>query len=101
VRVVAQLHPRAKAGGGPTPQEFRVTATLDNFILISAPKGLAPEVRRPLVAKLAEAVAAPAIQTLLTQRLLMEPGVLQGDELAAAMTAQKHAFAQLREQMAG
>jgi tripartite-type tricarboxylate transporter receptor subunit TctC len=101
VRVVAQLHPRAKAGGGPTPQDFGVGATLDNFILISAPKGLAPEMRGSLVAQLAAAVAAPGIQTLLTQRLLMEPGLLQGEELAAAIAAQKHAFARLREQMAG
>jgi ABC-type nitrate/sulfonate/bicarbonate transport system substrate-binding protein len=42
VRVVAQLHPRAKPGGGPTPQEFGVATTLDNFILISAPKGSLP-----------------------------------------------------------
>ena len=101
VRVVAQLHPRAKAGGGPTPQEFGVGATLDNFILISAPKGVAPDARARLVARLAEAVAAAPIQTLLTERLLMEPGLLQGEELAAAMAAQKQAFATLRARIAG
>ena len=99
VRVVAQLHPRAKAGGGPTPQDFGVGATLDNFILVSAPRGLAPEVRARLVARLAEAVAAAPIQTLLTERLLMEPGLLQGEELAAAMEAQKQAFAALRSRI--
>jgi tripartite-type tricarboxylate transporter receptor subunit TctC len=96
VRVVAQLHPRAQAGGGPTPREFGVDATLDNFILISAPKGLAPEVRARLVAQLAEAVAAPAIETLLTQRLLMVPGLLEGDDLVRAMAAQTRTFAALR-----
>ena len=101
VRVVAQLHPRAKAGGGPTPQEFGVGATLDNFILISAPKGVAPDTRARLVARLAEAAAAAPIQTLLTERLLMEPGLLQGEELAAAMAAQKQAFATLRSRIAG
>ena len=101
VRVVAQLHPRAKAGGGPTPQDFGVGATLDNFILISAPKGVAPDARARLVARLAEAVAAEPIQTLLTERLLMEPGLLQGEELAAAMAAQKQAFATLRSRIAG
>jgi len=101
VRVVAQLHPRAKAGGGPTPQDFGVGATLDNFILISAPKGVAPDTRARLVARLAEAAAAAPIQTLLTERLLMEPGLLQGEELAAAMAAQKQAFATLRSRIAG
>ena len=101
VRVVAQLHPRAKAGGGPTPQDFGVGATLDNFILISAPKGVAPDARARLVARLAEAVAAAPIQTLLTERLLMEPGLLQGEELAAAMAAQEQAFATLRSRIAG
>ena len=101
VRVVAQLHPRAKAGGGPTPQDFGVGATLDNFILISAPKGVAPDARARLVARLTEAVGAAAIQTLLTERLLMEPGLLQGEELAAAMAAQKQAFATLRSRIAG
>jgi len=101
VRVVAQLHPRAKAGNGPTPQDFGVGATLDNFILISAPKGVAPEARARLVARLAEAVAAAPIQTLLTERLLMEPGLLHGEELAAAMAAQKKAFATLRSRIAG
>ena len=101
VRVVAQLHPRAKAGGGPTPQDLGVGATLDNFILISAPKGVAPDARARLVARLTEAVAAAAIQTLLTERLLMEPGLLQGEELAAAMAAQKQAFATLRSRIAG
>jgi tripartite-type tricarboxylate transporter receptor subunit TctC len=101
VRVVAQLHPRAKAGSGPTPQDFGVGATLDNFILISAPKGVAPDARARLVARLAEAVAAAPIQTLLTERLLMEPGLLQGEELAAAMAAQKQAFATLRSRIAG
>ena len=101
VRVVAQLHPRAKAGGGPTPQDFGVGATLDNFILISAPKGVAPDARARLVALLAEAVAAAPIQTLLTERLLMEPGLLQGEELVAAMAAQKQAFATLRSRITG
>ncbi|HYY83871.1 MAG TPA: hypothetical protein VE686_05140, partial [Beijerinckiaceae bacterium] len=101
VRVVAQLHPRAKAGSGPTPQDFGVVATLDNFILISAPKGVAPDARARLVARLAEAVAAAPIETLLTERLLMEPGLLQGEELAAAMAAQKQAFATLRSRIAG
>ena len=101
VRVVAQLHPRAKAGGGPTPQDFGVGATLDNFILISAPKGVAPDARARLVARLTEAVAAAPIQTLLTERLLMEPGLLQGEELAGAMAAQEQAFATLRSRIAG
>jgi tripartite-type tricarboxylate transporter receptor subunit TctC len=100
VRVVAQLHPRAKAGGGPTPQDFGVRATLDNFILISAPRGLAPEVRARLVARLTKAVAAAPIQTLLTERLLMEPGLLQGEELAAAIASQRDAFATLRSWIA-
>lgn len=100
VRVVAQLHPRAKAGGGPTPQDFGVGASLDNFILISAPEGVAPDARARLVARLTEAVAAAPIQTLLTERLLMEPGLLQGEELATAMAAQKQAFATLRSRIA-
>jgi tripartite-type tricarboxylate transporter receptor subunit TctC len=100
VRVVAQLHPRAKAGSGPTPQDFGVGATLDNFILISAPRGVAPDDRARLVTRLAEAVAAAPIQTLLTERLLMEPGLLQGEELAVAIEAQAETFASLRAQMA-
>lgn len=99
IRVVAQLHPRAKVGGGPSPKDFGVGATLDNFILFSAPKGLASEVRARLVARLTDAAAAAPIQALLAERLLMESGLLQGEELAAAMEAQTEAFASLRAQL--
>ena len=100
LRVVAQLHPRARAGAGPTPKDFGVDATLDNFILVSVPKGVPPETKATLVRRLAEAVAAPQVQRLLTERLLMEPGLLEGAELAAALAAQRRAFGLIREQMA-
>lgn len=103
VREVAQLHPRATTGAGapPTPQDFGVDAVLDNFILVSAPRGLAAAERGRLVDQWSAAVATPAAQALLTQRLLMAPGLLLGDDLAATIEMQKRAFAVLREDSSG
>ena len=98
MRVVAQLHSRARRGPGepPTPQDFGVDANLDNFILVSAPKGLEPARRALLIAQLKEAVGTPEAETLLTKRLLMAPGLMQGAELQAALAAQSQGFAALR-----
>jgi tripartite-type tricarboxylate transporter receptor subunit TctC len=103
VREVAQLHPRAKTGPGaaPTPKDFGVDAMLDNFILISAPQGLAAAERARLVDQLSEAVATPEVQVVTTERLLMAPGLLHGGDLAAAIEAQKQAFDVLRSESPG
>lgn len=98
VREVAQLHSRARTGPGaaPTPKDFGVDAMLDNFILVSAPRGLAAAARARLVDQLSEAVAMPEVHAVLTERLLMAPGLLCGAELRAALEAQKRAFDLLR-----
>jgi tripartite-type tricarboxylate transporter receptor subunit TctC len=103
VREVAQLHPHAKTGPGaaPTPKDFGVDAMLDNFILISAPQGLAAAERARLVDQLSEAVATPEVQVVTTERLLMAPGLLHGADLAAAIEAQKQAFDVLRSESPG
>jgi tripartite-type tricarboxylate transporter receptor subunit TctC len=103
VRVVAQLHPRAETGPGaaPTPQHCGVEAMLDNFILLSAPKGLSEGDRTRLVRQFTEAAATPEIATLLTQRLLMAPGLMEGDKLEATIAAQAKAFGALRAAMPG
>jgi hypothetical protein len=46
-------------------------------------------------------VATPEIATLLTQRLLMAPGLMEGDELDATIAAQAKAFGALRAAMSG
>lgn len=98
VRVVAQLHSRAKRGPGeaPTPQDFGIDAYLDNLILVSAPAGLEPARRALLIDQLTQAVDTPEVEALLTRRLLMAPGLLAGDELSAALAAQSQGFAALR-----
>ena len=98
VREVAQLHPRARTGAGapPTPRSFGVDATLDNFILVSAPRGIAASARARLIEQWTEAVATPQAQAMVTERLLMAPGLLQGVELSAILATQRDAFAQLR-----
>lgn len=98
VRVVAQLHSRARRGPGeaPTPQDFGIDANLDNFILVSAPRGLDPVQRTLLLDQLKQAVAAPEVEALLTKRLLMEPPLLEGAELQAALAAHAQGFAALR-----
>jgi tripartite-type tricarboxylate transporter receptor subunit TctC len=98
VRVVARLHSQAESDRGlaPSPKDFGVEATLDNFILISAPSGLEPAVRNRLRDRLTEAVGAPDVTALLTKRLLMAPGLVRGAELEAALAAQTQAFARLR-----
>jgi tripartite-type tricarboxylate transporter receptor subunit TctC len=103
VRVVAQLHPRADRGPGaaPTPKNFGVDATLDNFILVSAPKGLNPADGDRLVRQFTEAVGTPDIATLLAKRLLMAPGLLQGAELRATIAAQSEVFGALRADKRG
>ena len=98
VRVVAQLHSRARRGPGepPTPQDFGVDANLDNFILVSAPKGLEAAHRAVLIDQLKAAVGTPEVETLLTKRLLMATGLMEGAELQAALAAQSEGFAALR-----
>jgi tripartite-type tricarboxylate transporter receptor subunit TctC len=98
VQVVARLHSRAEPGdqAAPGPRDFGVGATLDNFILVSAPRGLEPSARDRLLDRLIEAVGTPEVTTLLTKRLLMAPGLTHGAELEAALKAQKQAFALLR-----
>jgi tripartite-type tricarboxylate transporter receptor subunit TctC len=101
VRVVAQLHPRAEthAGAAPSPKDFGLGAVLDNFILISAPAGLAPPRKAELVDQLAQAIGTSAITEVLTRRLLMLPGLMQGAEVEAALAAQRRDFALLRSEV--
>jgi tripartite-type tricarboxylate transporter receptor subunit TctC len=96
VRVVAQLHPRAGATRYPAPRDFGVDAALDNFILIAAPRGVAAAERRRLVGELGAAIAAPEIQAVLRERLLMSPGLLEGAALEAALDEQERMFTALR-----
>lgn len=96
VRVVAQLHPRTGPLPYPTPRDFGVDAALDNFILIAARSGLAPEERSRIVAELKAAVGTPEIQAVLTERLLMSPALLEGAALEAALDEQERMFAALR-----
>lgn len=96
VRVVARLHPRTDSVPYPSPRDFGVDAALDNFILIAAPRGVAPGERSRVVAELKAAVATPEIQAVLRERLLMSPGLLEGVALEAALDEQEHMFAALR-----
>ena len=98
VQVVARLHSGAEPGdrAAPGPRDFGVGATLDNFILVSAPRGLEPSTRDRLLERLIGAVGTPEVTALLTKRLLMASGLTHGAELEAALMAQKQAFALLR-----
>jgi tripartite-type tricarboxylate transporter receptor subunit TctC len=100
VRVVARLHSNAapRSDDTPSPKDFGIEATLDNFILISAPRGLTPGTRDRLVGELSDAAGAPEVTALLTKRLLMAPGLIHGGELHAALKAQGQAFAVLRRE---
>lgn len=98
VRLMAHLHPRAAQGPGatPTPAAYGVEAVLDNFILVSAPKGVGAAERSRLIEQLKAVVETPEIIRLLTKRLLMQPGVIEGPALDQAFAAQKRDFALLR-----
>ena len=69
---------------------------MDNFILVSAPRGLKPATRDRLLDQWIDAVGTPEVTALLTKRLLMAPGLIHGAELEAALMAQRQAFALLR-----
>lgn len=99
VRVVARLHSPTEPGhvALPGPAEFGVNAALDNFILISAPRGLPSSGKHRLVEQLSNVVEVSEVTELLTKRLLMAPGLMREGELEAALTEQKRAFALLRE----
>lgn len=99
VRVVARLHSPTEPGheAMPGPAEFGVDAALDNFILISAPRGLPSGGKHRLIGQLSNAVGAPEVTELLSKRLLMAPGLMRNGELEAALATQKRSFALTRE----
>ena len=98
LRIMVQLHPRAdrSAGAPPMPRDLGVDAVLDNFVLISARRGIAAERRDRLIEELSAAFADAEIATLVSKRLLMTPGLMRGVELTEALASQRRSFEALR-----
>jgi tripartite-type tricarboxylate transporter receptor subunit TctC len=102
VRVLAELHPRARGGPGrpPTPKDFGADLVQDNFALLSTRRGAAPAAKAKSVEILLAALDEPSVTALIADRLLMVPGLLRGAALAAALAAQREAFVKLRAYVA-
>jgi len=98
VRVLAQLHARAERGRGaaPTPKDFGVDVTQENFALLSSRRGSAPEAKARSIETLLAALRDPSVDKLIEERLLMAPALLQGAALEDDLAAQREGFATLR-----
>jgi tripartite-type tricarboxylate transporter receptor subunit TctC len=96
LRVLAELHGRAARAGIPTPADFGVDVVQENYALLSIRRGADPSAKADSIERLLAALADPSVPPFVADRLLMVPGVLQGEALEAALAAQREVFARLR-----
>lgn len=98
VRVLALLHPRIDTTPGAPPglPALGLDVAIDNFVLVCAPRGLAPDVRSRVVNDLRRCFEDPGIQAFVRDRLLMAPGLLVQPELNAVLENQWTSLAKLR-----
>jgi tripartite-type tricarboxylate transporter receptor subunit TctC len=95
LKVVGRMSTSAE-GDSPTAADLGAPeAEVPDWMLISAPAGLEPNVKAELTERLLGAVNDPSITPFLTGTLLMAEGVLAGEELAAAIADQRAALGEL------
>jgi tripartite-type tricarboxylate transporter receptor subunit TctC len=98
VRVVAQLHARARRRPGelPTPGDFGLDLVQENFALLSTRRDADAKNQAESLAQVFAALREPDTSALIAERLLMVPGLLEGSALAAALAQQRDFFTRLR-----
>lgn len=92
IKVIGRLSSTA-SGDTPTLADLGAgNAELDDWMLLSVPRGVDPAVKAALLQALLKAASDPSIAPLLTDKLLMGTGVQSGADLTAALDRQRAAL---------